>query len=356
MRLLWRTVLLISACFAAAIAPAAESLPRSVLILDQSATSSVWYAAFSPVFRSTLNAGSAKRISIYEEHLDLSRFGGPQHDELLRNYLREKFRGRPIGLLVAQGLSSLDFVLRSRDELWAGVPVVFAGIDEKASARLSLPADVTGALYQQQFRNAVTTARVLVPNLKRIALVGDAWERQAVRRHYREEIPSFADEFEFIDLIGLPMTEIRKRVAALPDDTAIIYTSVTLDGAGTTYIPHEGLAAFAEVANRPIVVDVETNIGHGGAGGFVTTPGPVGQAAARLARRILDGENASTIPVTTGDFTRPVFDWRQLQRFGISESRLPPGSEIRFRVPGIVGSIPLAGDARRSPLCCSRLR
>ena len=164
-----------------------------------------------------------------------------------------------------------------------------------------------------------------MPNLKRIALVGDSWERQAVRRHYKEEIPSFAGEFEFIDLIGLPMTEIRKRVAALPDDTAIIYTSVTLDGAGTAYIPHEGLAAFAEVANRPIVVDVETNIGHGGAGGFITTPGPVGQAAARLALRILDGENASTIPVTTGDFTRPVFDWRQLQRFGISEIQAAAG-------------------------------
>ena len=89
------------------------------------------------------------------------------------------------------------------------------------------------------------------------------------------------------------------------------------------------------MANRPIVVDVETNIGHGGAGGFVTTPVPVGAAAARLALRILDGENASKIPVATGDFTRPVFDWRQLQRFGISESRLPPGSEIRFRPPSL---------------------
>ena len=174
-----------------------------------------------------------------------------------------------------------------------------------------------------------------MPNLKRIALVGDPWERQAVRRHYKEEIPAFAAEFEFIDLIGLPMAEIRKRVAVLPDDTAIIYTSVTLDGAGVAYIPHEGLAAFAEVANRPIVIDAETNIGHGGAGGFVTTPVPVGEAAARLALRILDGEDVSKIPVTTGDFTRPVFDWRQLQRFGISESRLPPGSEIRFRPPSL---------------------
>ena len=30
-----------------------------------------------------------------------------------------------------------------------------------------------------------------------------------------------------------------------------------------------------------------------------------------------------------------MFDWRQLQRFGISESRLPPGSEVRFREFGL---------------------
>ena len=156
-----------------------------------------------------------------------------------------------------------------------------------------------------------------------------------MRRHYREEIPAFASQFEFIDLLDLPMTEIRKRVSALPDDTAIIYTSVTFDGAGVTYVPHQGLAAFANVANRPIVIDVETNIGYGGVGGLVTTPVPVGEASARIALRILDGEEASKIPVTTGDFTRPIFDWRELQRFGISENRLPAGSEIRFRQLGL---------------------
>jgi signal transduction histidine kinase len=314
---------------------AAEPLPRSVLILDQSDAHSAWYAPFSATFRSTLHAGSANRISVYAEHLDLSRFGGAQHDDLLRTYLREKFRARPIGLVVAQGSSSLAFVLRSRGELWPGVPVVFTGVDEETGRRLNLPPDVTGTLYQRPFGNSVAAARALVPNLKRIALVGDSWERQAVRRNYKDEIPSFANEFEFIDLLGLSMSEIRNRVAVLPDDTAIIYTSVTVDGAGKTYVPHEGLAAFADVANRPIVVDVETNIGHGGTGGFVTTPVPVGEATARLALRIFDGENVSNIPVTTGDFTRPVFDWRQLQRFGISESALPSGSQIRFRPPGM---------------------
>jgi PAS domain S-box-containing protein len=32
--------------------------------------------------------------------------------------------------------------------------------------------------------------------------------------------------------------------------------------------------------------------------------------------------------------TRPIFDWRQLRRWGIRESSLPSGSEIRFKEPG----------------------
>ena len=32
-------------------------------------------------------------------------------------------------------------------------------------------------------------------------------------------------------------------------------------------------------------------------------------------------------------FSTPTYDWRQLQRWNISESRLPPGSEILFREP-----------------------
>jgi ABC-type uncharacterized transport system substrate-binding protein len=317
------------------IAGAAAQLPRSVLILDQSGRDSVWFDAFFSAFRSTLDTQSTARVSVYSEHLDLSRFRGARHDELLRRYLRDKFSERPIGVVVAQGSGALEFALRSRTELWPGVPVIFASVDEETGKRLRLPPDVTGTLYQRPFRDAVASARVLVPNLKRLALVGDPFERQAVRGHYKQEIPVDAAEFELIDLMGLSMAELRRRVATLPSDTAIIYTAINIDGAGVAYRPYEALEAFAEVANRPIVIDAETNMGHGGAGGFVTTPGPVGEAAARLALRILDGEDASKIPVTTGDFTRPVFDWRQLQRFGINESRLPPGSEIRFRSPSV---------------------
>ena len=41
----------------------------------------------------------------------------------------------------------------------------------------------------------------------------------------------------------------------------------------------------------------------------------------------------SGIKVPPIDFSAPKYDWRQLQRWNISESRLPPGSEVLFREP-----------------------
>jgi signal transduction histidine kinase len=58
----------------------------------------------------------------------------------------------------------------------------------------------------------------------------------------------------------------------------------------------------------------------------------MGHEAARLASRVLNGEDPSGIPTVASAMT-PIFDWRQLQRWNISENMLPPGSEVRFRVP-----------------------
>ena len=56
---------------------------------------------------------------------------------------------------------------------------------------------------------------------------------------------------------------------------------------------------------------------------------------AAAAVRMLGGEKASGIKVPPIGFSAPKYDWRQLQRWNISESRLPPGSEILFREPAV---------------------
>jgi signal transduction histidine kinase len=55
-----------------------------------------------------------------------------------------------------------------------------------------------------------------------------------------------------------------------------------------------------------------------------------------VALRILDGEKVGDIKPSFVDVASPIFDWRQMQRWGIRESNLPPGSQIDFREPTVL--------------------
>ena len=61
----------------------------------------------------------------------------------------------------------------------------------------------------------------------------------------------------------------------------------------------------------------------------------VGKEASAVAIRILGGEKPGQIKVGPIGFAAPIYDWRELRRWGISESRLPPGSEVLFRDPSL---------------------
>ena len=246
-----------------------------------------------------------------------------------RHFFATKYKDRPLGVIVAVGVGALQYVLRSRDEIWPGVPVVFTFVDPQLLS--ALPADVTGTTFRLKLSDMIAAARVVVPDLNQIAVVGDPLNTLVPYRHMQDEIPAVtATGLQIIDLTGRPMREIRTRVANLPARTAILYPGMYSDGEGTYLTPVEGLRRFADAANRPIIVTAETQLGPG-TGGYIAVPSAIGQGAAVQVLRILQGERAAAIPVSEGNFIKPIFDWRQLQRWGVSESTLPPGSEIKFR-------------------------
>jgi len=320
----------IASFFYATIA-AADSLPRTVLVFDQSIPYAEYFGKLFASFQATLKASSAAPITIHLERLEYSQFNGSEYDKYLHAFMSEKYRTRPVGAMVANGFDALQFAMRLRAELDPAIPIVFSNIDADAAAQLNLPSNVTGTTIRRTIRHALVTAKAFVPGLKRIAVVGDPLEEQSYRRHYKEELPTIDKDVELVDLTGLPMNELRRRVAALPEGTAIFYTRLSIGGGGAPIDPNNALELVFEVANRPIVVDQETRLGHGGTGGFLLEAAPIGEATARIVMRLLNGESASSIPVTAGEFVKPVFAWRELKRWNIPEARLPPGSEVRFR-------------------------
>ena len=327
-------IVFLAATLAPACVFAQDVRPRSILVLDQSDLRGPFYYQVFSGLRAVVSADTRAHTTLYAENLDLSRFIGPDYEGSLQRHLKEKYRDRPIGVLVAVGEATLKLALRWREELWPGTPIVFAMVDEKDFASLKPPPDVTGGIVKMGLADAVKTARAVVPGLKTVVLVGDDWDRQVIYRHWKDEIPTATVGLNVIEMLGLTMEEIRKRVAQLPGDSAIIYLAVYSDGKGTFYPPATALTIIAEKASRPIVVGAETYLPSGGIGGFVMVPSLIGADAARTALRILDGEKPSGIPPMTGG-VKPIFNWQQMQRWNVSESSLPAGSEIRFREPSL---------------------
>jgi hypothetical protein len=302
---------------------AQERRPDSVLVLDQSDLRGPFYYQMSAGLRAVLAAGG--RITIYNENLDLTRFGGAAYNESLKRHLKEKYRDRPIGAIVANGAGTLEHALRWREELWPGIPIVFAMLDATQFAKRERPANVTGVVTKNSLAGEIQVARAVVPGLDTIVLVGDSWDRQALFRHWGEEIPAATTGLTVIDLVGQKMSEIRKRVAELPERSAIVYSGVFSDGEGTYYPPATAMEMIAKKANRPIVVGAEPLLAAGGIGGYSLIATEIGADAGRLALRILNGEQAGQIPPVVREAS-PLFNWKQLQRWNVSASELPEGS------------------------------
>ena len=88
---------------------------------------------------------------------------------------------------------------------------------------------------------------------------------------------------------------------------------------------------FAPASWVPIYGLYDTYLGNGIVGGSMVTFEEIGRKAARLGMRVLAGEDAQTAARSESHQAAPMFDWRELRRWSISEKRLPPDSVVRFR-------------------------
>ena len=76
-------------------------------------------------------------------------------------------------------------------------------------------------------------------------------------------------------------------------------------------------------------------IDHGGIGGSYADYAEQSLKTGEMAARLLSGEKPENIPVVQGSPTRANVDWRQLRRWKIPESALPPGSIVLYRQPTV---------------------
>ncbi len=262
------------------------------------------------------------RISV--EYLDWRRFATQQNRDQVEALLTVRYGVTKPSVLVVTDNPALDFALDHRSSLFAGVPIVFCGINDYQPGILRGMTGVTGVAEEIDPASTIAAALRLHARATSVYVITDFTEAGlAIRRTIQNIVPAFEDRADFTFSPDATVQELMDAVAALSQDTIILAAPFARDRAGVfTDIP-EFTTDLAAHTNLPIYGLYEGGLGQGIVGGSLTSPGIEGKKAGELAVRILAGESADTIPVVTRQSTRVAFDWRKLQQYGIPVSRLP---------------------------------
>ena len=95
------------------------------------------------------------------------------------------------------------------------------------------------------------------------------------------------------------------------------------------------LADLHAAANAPVFAAQSVLLGHGIVGGRDDDIDELSRTTADVAVRLLNGAPPSSLRMPPQAPGEARFDWRQLQRWGIPESRLPMGSLVLYRRPSL---------------------
>jgi len=273
----------------------------------------------------------AQTIDYYSEYLDPARMAGPQQERAFRDLLFTKYRHRRLDLVIAMQDVAWDFVRKYRSRLFPDTPVVFTS----RNSNVSRPGNTTGVISEINLRPTLDMALTLQPDVRRVFVVTGASSRdRQYERLARLQLRAFEPRVTITYLAGLPRAELERRVAMLPDASIIYFLLFYQDGNGENENPLEFLTRMTALANRPTYSWVDGAMDRGIVGGRLENQSSLVQAVSDIATRILQGERADTIPLSTPDLTVAQVDSRQLRRWHIAESLVPSGTRVLYAEPG----------------------
>ena len=314
---------------------ASAASPKRVLILDPYGREVAPYSTVVATFRTTLARELGEPVDFYELPLDLARFSEAEGEEPLVTFLEGRIKSLPVDLVVPIGSAALQFAARHRERLFPDTPVLVLAAQARLVPPDFLRTNATLVTQTVHLAGMVEDILQVQPETTNIVVVFGAspletfWVNEC-----RREFRSFTNRVGFTWLNDLSLEQIARRCAALPPRSFILHGLFLVDAAGIPCEKDEALRRLHQVANAPLFGYYTSELGLGTIGGRLYRDSELGAQGARTAIRILRGERPGSIPPEMYEAAAPIYDWRELHRWGVSEARLPAGSVIRFRQAG----------------------
>ena len=213
---------------------------------------------------------------------------------------------------------------------------MFTAVEERRVQFTALSGNDAVVAVRIDYLAAIENILRVLPSTKTVTVVvGTSAIEQFWMKEIGNAVKSLTGRVSFTWTNNLAFDDLLKHAAALPPHSAIFWELMIVDAAGVVHEGNTALARLHAVSNAPIFSYDELFYGREIVGGPLLAVLDSSRQTAAVAIRILGGEKASDIKIPSVEFSTPKFDWRQLQRWNISEARLPRGSIVQFREPSV---------------------
>lgn len=326
--------LLAAIAIACAVGPAAAApAVRNVLILQSTDRGYRVLDRFTETFRTALVKRSTQPMSISQFVVNRSGFATVP-DQANVDFLRSSFLngGKP-DLVVTVGGPAAIFARKHRHDLFPDTPLLLAAVDRRFLESTPPGDNETAVAVIVDYAALIDDILRLRPQTKRVFVVLDAG---ALSQFWRPEIGRQFRRFDgrvtFEWSDAMTYDEILQKASSLPADSAIVNVTGGTFGKGGSQTEEQAFAELSDPeASAPLFGVQSAWLGMGIVGGRLLFTENLGGAAAGAALRILNGEPPANIVIEPLQQGPAAFDARQLSRWNIPESRLPPGSRVENR-------------------------
>ena len=337
--LLWLG-LFVAVCLSPERADAVERSRRGelkrVLVLHSFGREFRPWSEYARDIKTELERQSPWPLDIQEHALLTARFNNPGPEAPFVEYLHSLYQGAMPDIVLSIGAPAARFAQKYRAKLFPDTPLVLTAVEHRLIDRADLSDNDVVVAIRNDFMAAFENILQLLPDTRSIAIVVGAsplekfWVGEVKR-----ELKPLGERAELVWYSDLSFDEILKRASKLPEHTALFWGLMSVDAAGIVHESDLALRSLHAVANAPIFSYQEPFFGDGAVGGPMHLIAETSSRTVSAAIGILGGAKPASIRYEPIGFAAPRYDWRELQRWGISEARLPPGSEILFREPTI---------------------
>jgi PAS domain S-box-containing protein len=293
-----------------------------------------WYGKDLPLnvaFDRGLQAAlKSARIEYHAEYFEPNFFQGEEQAAPLRDYLKRKYSDRPLDVVIAMSWASADFILKYHDDLFPNAPMVLHTATQAQFWERAAEANAAGVVPDNYQGRTLEAALRFHPEVEQVFVVNGTIEKdKSIEAILKDHLKEFENRVKITYLTDLPLDDLLARVKTLPERSIIFYSRQDYEETGLSLSVTDVCSLIASEAKVPIY-GFGTLVGHGTVGGFAVDAYKGGVQVGRQALSIMNGAQPRDLPLAEVQ-SIPMFDWRQLRRWGIDEAALPPGSEISFR-------------------------